>query len=240
MSNHLHLGNGRMYLTLTALRKRGWTETLVVRFLGKPDKIRPNPHCRRGAPMKLFLSDRVYATESTSAFQAAMSAAEIRKDAAAKGNATKAERLMTYVEGVVIEEVPVLDRDELIRRSCASYNRHQMDLAIDRGWSDYREADLDSDPAFLNRITVNFLRHKLTPYERELEAIARKVGIGAVYLALRVKVFAAIVAVYPWLKDECCRQVDRGQRIPDPTTAWNFCRSRISAAVSSVSTKIHG
>jgi hypothetical protein len=60
------------YITpFTMKGARGWTGSLIKRFLGEPDKTAPNPHYRcTGAPMRLYLLSRVAAVEQSSDWQA--------------------------------------------------------------------------------------------------------------------------------------------------------------------------
>ena len=99
--------------------------------------------------------------------------------------------------------VPLLAQDDLIRRACAHYNA--------RRWQSEREpygppARADSDPLFLERIAVNYLRHELSPYEAQLGAIYGRVGVREGYIALKAKVLAAIAVSYPEFAAECERQ----------------------------------
>jgi hypothetical protein len=41
-------------VTLSTLRERGWTDAGILRYLGDPDRVAPNPHYRRAAPMRLY------------------------------------------------------------------------------------------------------------------------------------------------------------------------------------------
>lgn len=72
--------------SIPELRPRGWTKTLIERFLGQPDAMRPNPHYRRAAPMKLYLRQRVGATEG---FRIALRATQFRQISARKAVVTK-------------------------------------------------------------------------------------------------------------------------------------------------------
>jgi hypothetical protein len=113
--------------------------------------------------------------------------------------------------------VPLFRRDELTRLACLHYNGLQLDWAEERGWGGPILATRDSDPAFLVRITVGFLRQALNHYERELESAAGTVGAGMVHWALRHKLLETIASAYPWLTDECRRQ--SGEPIQGPLTA---------------------
>ena len=63
---------------------------------------------------------------------------------------------------------------------------------------------------FLERITVNFIRHNLTAYDRALEEVAGRVGIAsAVQSKDLLSHRRAIGESYPALADECSRQLMR-------------------------------
>jgi nucleosome binding factor SPN SPT16 subunit len=187
------------YVTVSELRKRGWTDALISRFLGEPDDRRQNPHYRSGPPMKLYNTHRVVQAEATAEYRAAQDARKGRREAAQKALATKKRRIAENVASVKIE-VPQIAKDELIRSACQSYN------SGGRGDSWARES---SDPKFLERICVNYLRHRLTKYETHLQEIAGKVGVRDAYLEVKGKVLAAIAEQYDWLGDECLLQEQR-------------------------------
>jgi hypothetical protein len=46
-------------LGTVALKARGWTGTLIRRFLPTPDRTKVNPHYRSGPPMRLYDLARV-------------------------------------------------------------------------------------------------------------------------------------------------------------------------------------
>lgn len=50
------------------LKARGWTRTLIERFLPEADATRPNPMFRSAAPMRLYCQQRVVAIEATEEF----------------------------------------------------------------------------------------------------------------------------------------------------------------------------
>src|SRR5947209_16642474 len=52
------------------IRERGWTRTLIERFLPRTDLTRENPHHPRGARMQLFDMNRVLRIEANSCMRA--------------------------------------------------------------------------------------------------------------------------------------------------------------------------
>ena len=68
----------------------------------------------------------------------------------------------------------------------------------------------DAPAEYLERITVNFIRHNLTAYDRALEEVAGRVGIAsAVQSKDLLSHRRAIGESYPALADECSRQLMR-------------------------------
>jgi len=191
-------------ITVSAPKKRGWTDALVRDLLGPPDETKSNPHHRSGPPMRLYALSRVEAAEASAGWAARSEAARKRKESAARAVGTKRVQLLSRLGAVQIK-VPVLDGNELTLLACAHYNQRQ----IDRGDFDYREATSTSDATFLARINVNYLRHCLSDYECALEAICGRVGVRDGYREISRKVYAAIADAYPHVADECQRQFDR-------------------------------
>ena len=117
--------------------------------------------------------------------------------AATQAVETKREALRQYVREVEIR-VPQIPYDRLLARAVHHYN--------DRRDLDGDPANLDSPPAFLERIAVNYLRHHLTSYEENLAEVYGKVGVPFAIQSIRSKVYGAIASAYPQLRQECERQ----------------------------------
>src|SRR5262245_52612751 len=60
-------------------------------------------------------------------------------------------------------------------------------------------ASIHSDPKFLERITLNFIRHQLTRYAGLLAAIQGKIGKAEAYQLLKARVIEEIHRTYPEL-----------------------------------------
>lgn len=202
------------YLGVPALKARGWTERLIERHLGAPDTTRPNPHYRSAAPMRLYTRARVEQVEQSPGWDQIQQTTVTRKQQAGKAVETKRQKMLRYVESVHIH-VPVIAADVLTARACEHYNWLQAERAERHGDWDFRPATPTSDGTFLARITVNYLRHVHSRYERELEQIFGKVGVLEGYVALYENVSASIALAYPSLAAECARQTSaKRQQIP--------------------------
>lgn len=181
------------YLTQTAVKERGWTDWLIRQFLPSPDQTRRNPCYRNAAPMKLYAVDRVVAAEATSEFME--HPAHKRRQSAQRAVETKRQQLSAHLDTIEIQ-VPVVDN--LVDCACQSYNDHN--------WRSEWAATPDSERSFLDRICVNYLRHRMTSYEYHLDTIAGRVGVADGYIEVKSKVLNAIADAYPNLAGECSRQ----------------------------------
>ena len=100
---------------------------------------------------------------------------------------------MDYINNLEIV-IPVMSLEELTLQAIEHYN----DLWEIRGNYE-KHATIDSDRQFLNRITMNMLRHQQEHYELELEILFGKVGKDEAYIALKTKINKEILKIYPTL-----------------------------------------
>lgn len=186
-------------LTLTALRERGWTASMIDTLLGEPDAVKKNPRYAKAAPMRLYHETRVMEMENSAEFIRRQEASAPRRAASRKAVETKRDALIRQVRQmtVTVERIPAA---EIRRRAIESYE----------SWNDHRDPVApDADEGFIHRISVNFIRHELTEYDEALEEVAGRVGIGEAVSLIREMVYGAIAEAYPYLKAECIRQMER-------------------------------
>ena len=191
------------YLNVAKLKERCWTGALIRDYLKVPDKLCQNPFYSKAAPMRLYLSARVEALEMSPEWQTAQERSKPRKISATRAVQTKMERLLAAVEEIQIT-VPSFPLPQVIQNACDKYNHFHDGLDSDHDWL---QASTDSDSCFLDRITVNYLRHQLSSYEKEIEEVFGKVGVRQAYKEINRKVYAAISEAYPVLSKECHRQL---------------------------------
>ncbi len=180
--------------TLTQLKERGWTPALIDRHLGEPDKTKRNPFSKRNPPMRLWLMTRVEEAETLHGIRPREKSPA--RSAAMKASAQKrAEEMLREIEALPIE-VPDLEPEELLKRAVTHYNER-------RRWDD-APATTGSDPDFLARIQINYLRHAMTDYDTLLDERAGKVGIRmGGHARIFRRVMDAIQARYPHLWQAC-------------------------------------
>jgi len=187
-----------IYITKTTLLNRpGWTASLVVRLLRDPDQRKKTHRIRQ--PLALYAMSRIEQAEASVEFTSAQKDIAKRKAAAAKAVETKIAKLMAQIDAMTV----TVQRHKLAhvrRMAIENYNAR----GFNRGFSVY--ATEKDDPAFLDRITVNFIRHELTEYDTVLWEIAGKTGVSQAVTGIRQRVYSAIAQEYPDLKHECDRQ----------------------------------
>lgn len=194
--------NKKNFLTKSAILKRGWTEGLINFYLPEPDVTKPNPMYRKAAPMNLYSKTKVENIEKRKNFQQSQDKLINRKIGAQVAIETKTHKMKEYVDNlqVELEDIPL---EQARLHAIDSYNDfHSVIRNNDLNW-----ASTNSDVSFLNRITVNFLRHQASNYEEELENIFGKVGKLLGYTTIKNKILTAIKSKYPALSAECNKQL---------------------------------
>lgn len=185
-------------ITLSTLKsERGWTDALVRKYLGEPDATAPNPRYRNaGSPMRLYDVDRVAKMERDPNFMDDYEKARERSARASKVAGRKRDELVSAIERVEIE-IPVLPMDSLIQEAIDHYEG--------RNWGCVQD---DAPKDFLERITVNFVRHGLINYDAFLSGLRKRIGRHQAYCILKRRVLEKTATLYPALAAECQRQID--------------------------------
>jgi len=206
-----------LYFNSTQLKSRGWTTSMIKQFMPLHDKDVMNPFYRSGPRVKWYLVERTEKIEQTQDWserrgksaprvQAARAVAEkiaVIKAAEKEAAAIKsAEATAEYLSGVSID-VKKIQPDVLLKSACENYNYYSNELSP--------IANGNSDKEFLERIQVNYLRHKATCYERKLEDIKGEMDHHVAVLGVKTKALAAIAQSYPFLAEECERQRARSE-----------------------------
>ncbi len=198
--NGVHNGE---YFSKAALKHRGWTDSAIKRFLPEHDDEKQNHVYRSAPPIKLYLINRVRGVEISEAFQAWKGESLKRRASSAKAVKTKQASLLERVRNmkVIVQKVP---NNKVVKDAVNAYNIRKSDryMVFDGDF-----ATVDSDLDFLARITVNYIRHNLTEYDRILYKLAGKTGKGKALKLLWEKVFQAIADTYPDYQEECESQL---------------------------------
>lgn len=193
------------YISQAGLKKRGWTAKAIVTLLGDCDKTTPNPRYYTAAPMKLYLKERVEEAEKNDYFKKLIINKEKRAENARKAVETKKKNLLAKVSrwNIELEKMPY---DHVVANAIKSYKQFHI-------YSDINFKKCDTD--FLNRISVNYLRHELSSYDLLLMKLFGDVGKEEAYDILNQKIYDKIAECYPALEKECQKQKER-KNIADP------------------------
>lgn len=208
----------------TVIKQYGWTETMIKKFMPEPDKEVDNPYYKCASKMKLYAEKRVKRIQRTKRFLAAMALAAKRKASSKRAVSTRRDNIVKWAQNVPID-IPPYDKEELLGRAIASYNRREArayesrceyrlhhDYSEDGGIDQYledeeddfcRHCDRNSNKEFLKRITTNYLRHECTDYEYDLHRVGRIYGMVVeqeVHDILQKRINEKILETYEWLR----------------------------------------
>lgn len=184
------------------IETRFWTEGLIKKFLAKPDKEMPNPYYKKAANVQLFLLKKVNKIEATESFRVEMEKVKKRKISAEQAIKTKKTELFKEIDKIKIT-IPLLSKDELFRNAISHYNEMNYIKGNQKNYTEIYNGEINE---FLIRVAVNYLRHCLSDYEKELNNLFGKVGKNVAVNKIRVKVYNEISFKYPYLKAECVKQ----------------------------------
>ncbi|MFC8664126.1 hypothetical protein [Streptomyces sp. NPDC057199] len=216
----------RTHVSAAGLRARGWTDGTVRRLLGEPDRLSAHPHFRSAPWIRMYRVERVEAAEESAEFRsgaafAARRSGAVRKAVGRRGREAVARRRREVLARILAApiEVPRMDAGELTQRAVEHRARRETEAATDAAGTTAiagTAGTLDtssppsppsSDRASLDQWKVDYLRHRLGPYDELLEGISRREGRGRAAALLRQRIHAAIAEAYPELAEECERQV---------------------------------
>lgn len=129
----------QVYLDVEDLRSRGWTDALIHRFLGAPDRFEPVDHFRNFTGKRVYFLERIELAEASKDFAAAFKASVRRRklgiDAVAAFDASRAStagRLQAWRESLTGLDVKL----HLIAQAAAE----QLQEAYRRGYKTPHEA----------------------------------------------------------------------------------------------------
>ncbi len=190
------VGAGGPTFTMPELEERGWTATMVWQLLGDPDATIDNPGDGSGACMGLWRVERVHAAQTTEEWATALDAAHEYSTKGLRCSRRRRERALQVLDDMPVP-LPDLDRDTLIREACDYFNRAGGVFAGGSG-----PASAEMDPAFLNRICVDYLMVRTVSPEQVFDQLAVQ-GVKMGYSEDRWHrlVHEAIDQQYPYLAD---------------------------------------
>ncbi len=193
-----------MYQNKKQLIERGWSLKLIRDFLGEPDDVKPlGRYCEEHR----FLLPRIERIEKTDEFKTAQEKYLKRRNAGKQAAKTQSQLRIENAKTVIIR-VRRLPEKEVLEEAIEHFNYRQNRRYFnnDNYWN-ITLAGTDSDSRFLERITVNYIRHNLTSYDSKLFAQRGRIGGDQAVPIIRRRVFEEIACAYPHLSEECDRQM---------------------------------
>lgn len=196
------------FVNQSELLEMGWTKSLIQQFLPEPI-LKPNPYYRSGPPMKKWNRDVVLEVMGQDDFKVALEKTDKRKKAAAKAVKTKEENLEALAEDFAKSiNIKLIEDDEVLQKN-AKYNayhqylEHKKEFEYQRAFADFTSVDEDT----INRWVVNYIRHSLTQYDKNLLKFVGKVGKDNAYCTFRNLLLTRIAEIYPKYAETCRLQM---------------------------------
>jgi hypothetical protein len=189
--------------SISGLKERGWTNAAIKKYLKEPDAEVDNPHYKCAPKMKIYSIERIEKVEDSEEwmnwYNSSLEKRRNKSISAQKAIKTRKENLIKQIEEIEIE-IPKFRRERLYENAINHYNW----LALSRN----KDMVLleNCDFKFLNRITVNYLRHDFNHYDYLLEGLSGEVGKTEAYVLLKNKILKKIAERYDFLKYEAMDQ----------------------------------
>lgn len=200
------------FLNKSQILDRGWTASAITKFLGEPDRVARNKRNRK-AKIQLFDYDRVLSEENTAAWkkwkQGSLKRSAAAKQAAATRRRDTIAKATSRLHTIVLDpEYTGLSKKALKRAAVEHFEQRELVREYRSGGNYVAETITPrrGDP-FIERITVNFLRHSGTIYDKELDTYFSSIGVNQAKDIVREHVYGLIKTEYPYLASECDRQL---------------------------------
>ncbi|MCL5803437.1 MAG: hypothetical protein M1529_06425 [Candidatus Thermoplasmatota archaeon] len=203
--DHEKYGDKNEFFNKSKLKERGWTETMIKKFLRYPDQEVSNPIYKSASSMKLYSIKRIEKAEQSEDFIIYKKKAEKRSRTMKDITTSKKEKLLEKID-LMEFKIKIISMDSLLNNAIRNYNDFHESKSIEFGKYDFIPVTNNSEEKFLERIMVNYVRHRLTTYDRQLEMLAGKIGVREAVLKIKCRIFDEISKSYPELKSECDKQ----------------------------------
>jgi len=183
------------YYNKTELKQLGFTDLIIQKLNIEPDDSFKNYY---GYITYCYLKEKINAIVESETFKTLVAQKRhVSKESVQKAIETKKQKLLDLINSIqiTVKKVP-----NVLREAIDSYNNFHESLIDEDGepLKGYdNRASYDDDEEFLDRITLNYIRHNLTEYDESLSLLIGKVGKEEAYRLLNKRVTEAIKQVYP-------------------------------------------
>ena len=191
----------------TTIIEMGWTKALIAKFLPEPT-LKPNPHYKKAAPMKLWKESDVLAVMQMDDFLDALEKTNERRKTAQKAISTKKENLskraLELAKSLRISIIP----DNELRKKTLEAKQSWYDYLADIGKYHFYNDICNVDTDTMNRWVVNYIRHNLIDYDAECRYLLYgHVGKDDAYIIFKQEILLRIADAYPAYAEECKDQI---------------------------------
>lgn len=105
-----------------------------------------------------------------------------------------------YLNAIKVQ-VPKMSYNLLVLQACEEYNYRS--ICKSRGCNKFNRATPDGEKLFIERITLNYLGHQLSKYDRYIDARKGKTFFNEIFIGVNKMVYNAISCQYPVLSEAC-------------------------------------
>ena len=189
-------------LCLSEVKKLGFNDKLIKELLPEPE-LKTNPKYKKAYPMKLWKMADIEKAMETETFAEEQKKIQQRRKQSEKAVQTKFDKTISDIQRQL--EKIVVKREDMDKVRKATISMKQQ-------WYNSQDGIIPkttygADEATIERWMVNYIRHRLTTYDAELESLFRKIGKDHAQYILHDGILKKIAEVYPELKEECERQM---------------------------------
>ena len=194
-------GKKQEYITATGLKeKRGWTGSMLKLLNNLDYKLVDNPYYKCAPPMCLYNLKDIKRIERTKKYKELREKADKRKTSAKKAVETKTQKAVSLADtfSVTVESMTL----EELRANTLDAKQWWYDLHTDYLYM-YEAKNAYSAPEdVVKRWMVSYIRHNLSNYDEELEALNGRIGKKKAYKYYKEKLAEEMKKGYPELKKE--------------------------------------
>lgn len=197
--------NDDIMITQSKVIALGWTISMIKKLLPEP-KLAENTLYKNGPPLKLWKEKTVLAAMNTQEYKDLWEKANKRSKKGKEIAKKKAKQFSDEMIEIAKKlNVIVVDLDILLEMV------HEEKINVDPVYTLYNEnLEFSQIPKeVIDRWLVNFVRHNLVEYDKNLDLLYNKIGRNNAYIQYKTVVLNKIAVAYPILKEECERQINR-------------------------------
>lgn len=178
------------YISIAGIKATFNITDRIIKLLGEPDLIVPNPHYKSAPEMKLFDREKITKKLEQLRKNAPGLFAKMKDRRAAAGRAvnTKKKHMENFVDTTILDNLKIQEYDAKNIPELAEKQHSWHEISI------YGEIRHDWIGGF--NAEIAYIRHNLTNYESLLDEIKGKVGASNAYTRIKQALNDKIVDDY--------------------------------------------